>query len=64
MIFKQAIYSPTDLAYKIKGSNQLAQIHPESVLFNQKPKFLIFNEVILTRKVYLRDVTEVDDIKE
>ena len=34
MIFKQAIYSPTDLAYKIKGSNQLAQIHPESVLFN------------------------------
>ncbi|KAM3141652.1 hypothetical protein pb186bvf_006257 [Paramecium bursaria] len=63
-ILKKPSYSPTDLAYRIKGSNQLAQIHPESVLFNQKPKFLIFNEVILTRKVYLRDVTEVDEIKE
>jgi hypothetical protein len=41
----------------------MAYIHPESVLFQikEKPEFIIFNEVILTRKVYLRDVTEVSE---
>lgn len=62
LIFKHAKYSPEDLAYRLRGSNQLAYIHPESVLFNTKPKYLIYNEVIMTRRVYLRDVTEVDEI--
>ncbi|CAD8097611.1 unnamed protein product [Paramecium sonneborni] len=62
LMFKHAFYSPQDQAYKLKQTNQLAYIHPESVLFNQKPKYVIYNEVILTKKVYLRDVTEIDEL--
>ncbi|CAD8086612.1 unnamed protein product [Paramecium primaurelia] len=62
LMFKHAVYSPSDQAYKLKQTNQLAYIHPESVLFNQKPKYVIYNEVILTKKVYLRDVTEIDEL--
>lgn len=39
----------------------MAQIHPESVCFylKKKPEFIIYNEVVITKKTYLRNVTEI-----
>jgi len=39
---------------------QEVRIHPSSVLFNQKPAFVIFNEVMETSKCYMRNVSVVD----
>lgn len=49
-------YSVGFLAEKSK-----AFIHPESVVFymKQKPKTIIYNVVVTTKKTYLRDVSEV-----
>lgn len=50
-----------DGSYTILRTNQKAYIHPESLLFYQKPKpqCITFNEVVFTTKTYLRDITEI-----
>ncbi|KRW99322.1 P-loop containing nucleoside triphosphate hydrolase [Pseudocohnilembus persalinus] len=50
-----------DGSYTILQTNQSAGIHPESMLFYQKPKpeAVSFNEVSFTTKAYLRDLTEI-----
>jgi hypothetical protein len=35
-------------------------IHPSSSIFKYTPKFLIFNEVVSTKKQYMRDVVSID----
>jgi len=51
--------------YTLK-SNQTANIHPESIVFyrKKKPENIIYNEVIITKKTYLRDVSEVPNVVE
>jgi len=39
--------------------NQIAYVHPSSVL-NRSPKWIIYNEYILTTRQYLRTVTEIE----
>merc|ERR1711931_213394 len=39
---------------------QEVRIHPSSVLFNLKPAFVVFNEVMETTKRYMRNITVVD----
>lgn len=50
-----------DGTYKIFKTNQQALIHPDSLLFykKQKPEYLVFNEIVVTSKVYLRDLTDL-----
>ena len=47
----------------ILWQGQMAYIHPESIVFysKEKPMHLIYNSIILTKKIYLRDVTEIDE---
>jgi len=35
-------------------------VHPSSVLFRKKPPCVLFSELILTNKLYMRDVTAVE----
>ncbi len=44
-----------------KKTNQVAYLHPESILFyvKEKPEFIIFNEVVVTMKTYLREASEI-----
>ena len=42
---------------------QVSSIHPSSVLFmaNKKPKFVFFNEIILTNKYYMREISTIEE---
>ena len=50
-----------DGSYTLGKSKEKVYIHPESVLFSRKdkPKYIIYNSVVTTKKTYLREVTEV-----
>ena len=45
--------------FKTICGRQTVQIHPSSVLFNSKPMFLLFNELVHTNKTYMRQAFEV-----
>jgi hypothetical protein len=34
-------------------------IHPSSVLANIKPQWILYNEVVVTAKMYMRDVSTI-----
>ena len=57
-----------DGSYVLTKTNQNAYLHPESLCFylKNKPEYIIYNEVVITKKTYLRDVTEIafTDFKE
>merc|ERR1712002_834716 len=39
---------------------KLVQFHPSSSLFQHKPSYVIFNELIKTNKLYIRELSVVD----
>lgn len=41
-----------------KADEQLT-IHPTSVLANIKPKWVLYNEIVVTSKKYMREVSEI-----
>lgn len=43
----------------IRGSDELV-IHPSSVLANIKPKWILYNEIVVTAKKYMREVSAID----
>lgn len=49
-----------DRTYRTLDKRQTVSIHPTSVLFNAKPAYLIYHEVVKTSKSYLRNVCVVD----
>lgn len=48
--------------YQTLRGGQLVHIHPSSSLFGlkEKPKFIVFAELIETSKLYMRNCTEID----
>ena len=46
--------------YKTIKSHQTVLIHPNSALFEDKPRFLLYHELVLTTKEYMRQCTEID----
>jgi hypothetical protein len=46
--------------FKTVGNRQIVQIHPSSVLFNSKPTCLLFNELVLTNKHFMRDLSIIN----
>jgi HrpA-like RNA helicase len=49
-----------DGTYRTLLTRQTVEIHPSSVVFKQKPKAVIYNELVMTSKLYIRDVTAVE----
>jgi len=49
-----------DGVYMTMIQKQEVRIHPSSVLFNLKPAFVVFNEVMETSKRYMRHISVVD----
>ncbi|KAG9332603.1 hypothetical protein JZ751_014701 [Albula glossodonta] len=48
-------------SYRTLRDDRELHIHPNSVLFGEKPpKWVVFNEVVQTAKYYMRDVTAVE----
>ncbi len=40
--------------------NQVVYIHPSSALFNRQPDWVIYHELVLTTKEYMRECTAID----
>merc|ERR1719376_2056498 len=45
--------------YKTVKHNQAVLIHPNSSMFEELPRFLIYHELVLTTKEYMRNVIEI-----
>ena len=46
--------------YKTLTEGQTVYIHPSSSLFNHAPEWLIYHELVLTTKEYMRSVIEIE----
>lgn len=46
--------------YKTLKYNQSVGIHPTSSLFDFSPKWVVYHELVLTTKEYMRNVSEID----
>ncbi|KAK9131772.1 hypothetical protein Scep_011300 [Stephania cephalantha] len=46
--------------YRTLVENQPVYIHPSSALFQRQPDWVIYNELVMTTKEYMREVTAID----
>jgi len=46
--------------YKTLIDNQTIFIHPSSALFNKSPEWVVYHELVLTSKEYMREVTAIE----
>ncbi|KAL4424788.1 hypothetical protein ABPG77_000828 [Micractinium sp. CCAP 211/92] len=46
--------------YKTVVENQPVFIHPSSALFQHQPQWVVYHELVLTTKEYMREVCEID----
>lgn len=47
--------------YKTKVGSQVVSIHPTSTIFgrNPAPKSVVYTELLITKKIYIRGVTQI-----
>lgn len=46
--------------YRTVKHNQTVIIHPNSSLFEELPRWVLYHELVLTTKEYMRQVTEIE----
>ncbi|KAK7379598.1 hypothetical protein VNO80_05068 [Phaseolus coccineus] len=46
--------------YRTMVNNQSVYIHPSSALFQRQPDWVIYHELVMTTKEYMREVTAID----
>ncbi|XP_075254497.1 ATP-dependent RNA helicase DHX8-like [Convolutriloba macropyga] len=46
--------------YRTLVDQQVVYMHPSSALFNRQPDWVIYHELVLTTKEYMREVTHID----
>ncbi|XP_046888920.1 ATP-dependent RNA helicase DHX8-like isoform X1 [Hypomesus transpacificus] len=46
--------------YRTLIDQQVVYLHPASTLFNRQPEWLVYHELVLTTKEYMREVTTID----
>ena len=46
--------------YLALSSRQAVGIHPSSVLFSRRVSCVLFNELLFTTRLYMRDVTQIE----
>uniref|UniRef100_A0AAZ3QKM4 RNA helicase n=1 Tax=Oncorhynchus tshawytscha TaxID=74940 RepID=A0AAZ3QKM4_ONCTS len=59
-LFVNAAELQPDGSYTALDTHQPVAIHPSSVLFQAKPAYVVFNELLHTSKCYMRDLCLVD----
>lgn len=58
--FRNAARKDPQEGYRTLVDNQVVYIHPSSALFNRQPDWVIYHELVLTTKEYMRECTAVD----
>lgn len=59
-LFTNAAQLQPDSSYVALDTHQSVAIHPSSVLFQAKPAYVVFNELLHTSRCYMRDLCLVD----
>ncbi|XP_014034566.2 ATP-dependent RNA helicase DHX8 isoform X1 [Salmo salar] len=58
--FRNAAKKDPQEGYRTLIDQQVVYIHPSSSLFNRQPEWLVYHELVLTTKEYMREVTTID----
>lgn len=58
--FQNIAQKQIDGQYKNIRTHEILEIHPTSVLAQIKPKFILYNDVLVTTKKYIKEVSEID----
>ncbi|CAG2103964.1 unnamed protein product [Medioppia subpectinata] len=58
--FRNAAKKDPQEGYRTLVDSQVVYIHPSSSLFNRQPEWVVYHELVLTTKEYMREVTTID----
>lgn len=58
--FSHAARKDPKEGYRTLADGQQIYIHPSSALFNRAPEWVVYHELVLTTKEYMRDVCSID----
>lgn len=58
--FRNASKKDPQEGYRTLVDGQVVYIHPSSALFHRQPEWVIYHEIVLTTKEYMREVTTID----
>merc|ERR1719419_2190849 len=58
--FSHAAKKDPQEGYRTLVDQQVVYIHPSSALFNRQPDWVVYHELVLTTKEYMREVTAID----
>ncbi|XP_062382416.1 ATP-dependent RNA helicase DHX8-like [Sardina pilchardus] len=58
--FRNAAKKDPQEGYRTLIDQQVVYIHPASALFNRQPEWLVYHELVLTTKEYMREITTID----
>ncbi|XP_033639427.1 ATP-dependent RNA helicase DHX8-like [Asterias rubens] len=58
--FRSAAKKDPQEGYRTLVDSQIVYIHPSSALFNRQPDWVVYHELVLTTKEYMREVTTID----
>ncbi|XP_034563460.1 ATP-dependent RNA helicase DHX8-like [Notolabrus celidotus] len=58
--FRNAARKHPHDGYRTLIDQQVVYLHPSSTLFNRQPEWLVYHELVLTTKEYMREVTTID----
>ncbi|XP_077406138.1 ATP-dependent RNA helicase DHX8-like [Vanacampus margaritifer] len=58
--FRNAAKKHPQDGYRTLIDQQVVYLHPSSTLFNRQPEWLVYHELVLTTKEYMREVTTID----
>ncbi|KNC84811.1 hypothetical protein SARC_02986 [Sphaeroforma arctica JP610] len=58
--FRNAAKKDPQEGYKTLVEQSVVYIHPSSALFNRQPEWVVYHDLVLTTKEYMREVTAVE----
>jgi ATP-dependent RNA helicase DHX8/PRP22 len=58
--FSHAAKKDPQEGYRTLVDSQIVYIHPSSALFNRQPDWVVYHELVMTTKEYMREVTAID----
>ncbi|XP_002734274.1 ATP-dependent RNA helicase DHX8-like [Saccoglossus kowalevskii] len=58
--FRNSAKKDPQEGYRTLVDGQVVYIHPSSALFNRQPEWVVYHELVLTTKEYMREVTQTD----
>jgi ATP-dependent RNA helicase DHX8/PRP22 len=58
--FRNAAKKDPQEGYRTLVDGQVVYIHPSSAVFNRQPEWVVYHELVLTTKEYMREVTTID----